>query len=96
MVTKMPLNNMLTIREVSALLHIHPNTLRRWCDLGRIRAYRITTRGDRRFKQEDIAYFLEKLVTTLYDGAKPTVIAVKRKGALQGTKLRPKAMSESL
>jgi excisionase family DNA binding protein len=57
------MDNMLTIREVADLLHIHPNTLRRWCDSGRIRAYRITTRGDRRFKREDIAQFLESVNT---------------------------------
>ena len=77
MVSKMLLNNMLTSKEVSELLHIHPNTLRRWCESGRIRAYRITTRGDRRFKQEDIAYFLEKLTTPVYEGAKLKVIAVR-------------------
>ena len=52
---------MLTVREVARLLHIHPNTLRRWSDRGRIRAYRITPRGDRRFKRGDIAHFLAEL-----------------------------------
>ena len=33
-------NGMLTIAEVS-LLHVHPNTLRRWSEEGIIRAYRI-------------------------------------------------------
>jgi len=47
-----------TVREVARLLHIHPNTLRRWSDKGRIRAYRISPRGDRRFRREDIARFL--------------------------------------
>jgi excisionase family DNA binding protein len=53
--------NMLTVREVAHLLHIHPNTLRRWSNRGRIRAYRITPRGDRRFKREEIARFLTEL-----------------------------------
>jgi len=52
---------MLTIREVTRLLHIHPNTLRRWSDRGIIRAFRITRRGDRRFRREDIASFLAEL-----------------------------------
>ena len=55
------MDNMLTITEVAALLHVHPNTLRRWSDEGRIRAYRITMRGDRRFRRQDIARFLDKL-----------------------------------
>jgi excisionase family DNA binding protein len=49
---------MLTVREVSQLLHIHVNTVRRWSDQGIIKSYRITHRGDRRFRREDIAVFL--------------------------------------
>jgi len=52
---------MLTVREVARLLHVHPNTLRRWSNNGRIRAYRITPRGDRRFKREEIVRFLAEL-----------------------------------
>jgi excisionase family DNA binding protein len=52
------MDDMLTVREVARLLHIHPNTLRRWSNKGRIRAYRISPRGDRRFKREEIARFL--------------------------------------
>jgi excisionase family DNA binding protein len=55
------MSNMLTVREVARLLHVHPNTLRRWSNNGRIKAYRITPRGDRRFKREEIAYFLAEL-----------------------------------
>lgn len=57
----MPYNEimpMLTIRDVARLLHIHVNTARRWSDQGIIKSYRITRRGDRRFRQEDIAHFL--------------------------------------
>ena len=49
---------MLTVRDVARLLHIHVNTARRWSDQGIIKSYRITRRGDRRFRQEDIAHFL--------------------------------------
>ncbi|MFO7995913.1 MAG: helix-turn-helix domain-containing protein [Dehalococcoidia bacterium] len=52
------MSDMLTIREVARLLHIHPNTLRRWSNAGRISAYRINSRGDRRFKREEVARFL--------------------------------------
>ena len=52
------LSEMLTVREVARLFDIHPNTLRRWSTDGRIRAYRITGQGDRRFKREEIARFL--------------------------------------
>jgi excisionase family DNA binding protein len=55
------LSNLLTLREVARLLHVHPNTLRRWSNDGRIRAYRITARGDRRFKREEVIRFLAEL-----------------------------------
>lgn len=42
-------DNMLTVSEVARILHVHPNTLRRWADKGRIKSYSITSRGDRRF-----------------------------------------------
>ncbi len=51
----------LTVSEVSRLLHIHPNTLRRWADEGRIESYRITNRGDRRFKESDVTNFITEL-----------------------------------
>ena len=49
---------MLTIREASRLLNVHANTLRRWSEHGIVKAYRIGPRGDRRFRQEDIAALL--------------------------------------
>ena len=73
MINKDMINNdneigpMLTVREVSRLLHIHSNTLRRWADQGIIRTYRITRRGDRRFRREDIARFLAELSTNDYN-----------------------------
>jgi excisionase family DNA binding protein len=59
---------MLTVKEVAELLHVHPNTLRRWSKDGRIRAYRIAPRGDRRFKQEEIVRFLAELNAKASDG----------------------------
>jgi len=57
------MDDMLTVREVARFLHVHPNTLRRWSNKGRIRAYRISPRGDRRFKREEIARYLAELNT---------------------------------
>ena len=55
MATDTNIGNMLTVSEVSQLLHVHCNTLRRWTEQGIIKAYRIGPRGDRRFRAEDIA-----------------------------------------
>jgi len=55
------IDEMMTVREVARLLHVHPNTLRRWSNAGRIKAYHMNLRGDRRFKREEIARFLAEL-----------------------------------
>jgi excisionase family DNA binding protein len=52
---------MLTVREVASLLGIHANTVRRWSDEGKLKAFRITRRGDRRFKREEISRFLAEM-----------------------------------
>jgi len=54
-------DNMMTVTEVSRILHIHPNTLRRWSDQGIIKSYCITPRGDRRFISRDIDRFLAEM-----------------------------------
>ncbi len=48
----------LTVKEVARLLGVHPNSVRRWADQGRIDFSRVGARGDRRFRPEDIARFL--------------------------------------
>jgi excisionase family DNA binding protein len=51
-------NAMLTARDVASLLSVDISTVRRWTNKGILKAYRIGPRGDRRFRQEDIALFL--------------------------------------
>ena len=52
------IDSMLTISEVAHLLNVHINTVRRWSNQGILKSYRIGSRGDRRFRQEDIDSFL--------------------------------------
>jgi len=61
MVNDEHMDDMLTVSEVARLLHVHPNTLRRWSNKGRIRSYRINPRGDRRYRLRDIEGFLAQL-----------------------------------
>ncbi|MBA7691504.1 hypothetical protein ES703_100049 [subsurface metagenome] len=49
---------MLNVTDVSDLLGIHVNTVRRWAQKGLLPAYRLGARGDRRFRREDIDNFL--------------------------------------
>jgi len=55
-------NGMLTIAETAHLLNVHINTVRRWSDQGMLKSYRIGTRGDRRFRRNDIDSFLAGLI----------------------------------
>ena len=50
--------SMLTISEVAQSLNVHINTVRRWSNQGLLKAYRIGSRGDRRYRQQDIENFL--------------------------------------
>jgi excisionase family DNA binding protein len=45
---------LLTLREAADILKCHPNTLRNWDRSGILKAVRIGTREDRRYKKEDI------------------------------------------
>ncbi len=51
---------MATVREASQILHVHPNTLRKWSDQGLIPTYRIGQRRDRRFAVQDLVAFFTR------------------------------------
>ena len=55
---KMP--QLLTLQEACDILNVHPNTLRKWDKEGKLKAVRFGSRGDRRYKKEDILAFIEK------------------------------------
>jgi len=44
---------LLTINEVAEILSVHPETLRRWDNLGKLKAIRVG-KGHRRYKKSDI------------------------------------------
>jgi DNA-binding transcriptional MerR regulator len=49
----------LTLKQTSELLNVHPNTLRNWDNSGILKAIRIGSRGDRRYKKVDVLKLLE-------------------------------------
>jgi len=50
----------LTLKQVSELLKVHPNTLRNWDKNGTLKPIRIGERRIRRYKKEDVIKFLEE------------------------------------
>jgi len=60
MANRIEVDAMLTVSDVAHLLNVHINTIRRWSNQGILKAYRIGSRGDRRFRREDIISFLSK------------------------------------
>lgn len=46
------------IREAAEMLGVNPETLRRWDRVGKLKAVIVSTRGDRRYKKEDIEKFI--------------------------------------
>lgn len=58
--TKNELPRLLTIRQAAEILNVHVETLRRWDKSGKLKAFRVNERGDRRYKPEDIENYLVK------------------------------------
>ncbi|MBW3612707.1 MAG: GAF domain-containing protein [Chloroflexi bacterium] len=49
---------LLSVAQAALLLGVHPNTIRTWTDAGRLTAYRINARGDRRYRRGEVAQLL--------------------------------------
>ena len=49
---------LVSVAQAAALLGVHPNTVRAWTDAGRLPAFRINARGDRRYRTGDVERLL--------------------------------------
>ena len=67
-VNKIPLESMLTTRQVADFLQVSICTVRRWSDKGMLKFYRVGSRGDRRYQSEDILRFLDESTSSLHNG----------------------------
>lgn len=52
------LPDLLTVREVAELLRVSPLTIKRWGKRGKLVPIRINSRGDRRYKKEQVLWLL--------------------------------------
>lgn len=51
---------LLSLRETARILGVNPQTLRRWDDSGKLKAVRVGSRRDRKYKLSDIVSILER------------------------------------
>lgn len=56
---KIELPQLLTIQQVAKMLNVHTETLRRWDKSGKLKAMRVGTRRDRRYRKEDIEKYIQ-------------------------------------
>lgn len=57
---------------VAAIFQVHPNTIRRWSDEGKLVVEKTGPRGDRRFYREGVAiYYLDRAINVLLKGKSP-------------------------
>ena len=66
------LNSLLSLQEVSELLGVHPETLRRWDREDKLSAIKVNERGDRRYRYGDVMRILGSYGTIEYKGFKIT------------------------
>ncbi len=52
-------SEILTLKQACEFLNCHANTLRKWDKVGKLKAIRFGTRGDRRYKKEDLLKLLD-------------------------------------
>jgi excisionase family DNA binding protein len=50
--------------DVAHLVNVHVNTVRRWAKQGVLKAYYVGSRGDMRFKQEDVNRLFKERTTS--------------------------------
>lgn len=65
-------DRMLTVNEVAHLLHVHPSTVRRWEQQGRLKSHRLGPKGNIRFKREDITNFVNSASKLANEGGSVT------------------------
>jgi len=52
------LPDLLTVREVAEILRVSPLTIKRWGKRGKLPPIRINSRGDRRYKKDQVLWLL--------------------------------------
>lgn len=54
-------SEILTLTEVSEMLHVHPNTLRNWDANGTLKSLRMGQKRIRRYRRKDVEEFIKQM-----------------------------------
>jgi len=52
---------LISLKETSRILNVHSETLRRWDNCGKLKAVRVGSRKDRKYRAPEIVEALEKM-----------------------------------
>lgn len=66
---------MLRVGDAARLLGIHPITLRKWTDDGRVAVVRVNARGDRRYRRSDILALMDTSEASVDDPTRVVLYA---------------------
>jgi diguanylate cyclase (GGDEF)-like protein/excisionase family DNA binding protein len=82
-----PTDATLSVTKAARLLGVHPNTIRTWSDAGRLRYFRINSRGDRRYRLGDLQRFLASAAPASHAGGPSghAAAGVRRMGTASAT-----------
>jgi len=56
--TQKSISPFLSTGEVANIFSVHPNTIRRWCQKGKMCVERTGVRGDRKYRRDEVAIHL--------------------------------------
>jgi diguanylate cyclase (GGDEF)-like protein/excisionase family DNA binding protein len=73
---------LISVAQAAALLGVHPNTVRAWTESGRLTAWRINPRGDRRYRRADVERLLAEGATADTVPSEPAPAGAPRTGDL--------------
>ncbi len=82
-----PTDATLSVTKAARLLGVHPNTIRTWSDAGRLRYFRINSRGDRRYRLGDLQRFLASAAPTASGPSGHPAGGARRAGASSATEI---------
>jgi diguanylate cyclase (GGDEF)-like protein/excisionase family DNA binding protein len=86
------MGNLLTVQGAALLLGVHANTVRAWTDQGLLTCLRINSRGDRRYRREEIDRYLSRAKVEAHSpsqtGRDDALSRLVSQAATEGTRTR--------